>query len=224
MGKGGTASASGAAADAACFDAACQRCPRLAAWLQDSRTAYPGYHLAPVPAFGDPRPRLLVVGLAPGFHGANRTGRPFTGDYAGILLYRTLHELGLSSAAESRSASDGLELYGVRISNAVKCVPPQNKPLPAEVRECNGYLAAELAVLAPAAVLALGRIAHEAVQRALGLRQAEHPFAHAAEHGLPGGQVLVDSYHCSRYNTQTRRLTQTMFLGVCQRAKALAGL
>jgi uracil-DNA glycosylase len=206
------------------FDPGCQRCPRLAHWLEDCRASHPGYHLAPVPPFGDAQPRLLVVGLAPGFHGANRTGRPFTGDHAGILLYRTLHELGLSSAAESVAASDGLQLHGVRISNAVKCVPPQNKPLPAEVRECNGYLAAELVSLAPPAVLALGRIAHEAVLRALGQRLADHPFAHAAEHALPNGTWLIDSFHCSRYNTQTRRLTEDMFRSVCARAKGLAGL
>jgi len=205
------------------FDPACQRCDRLASFLADCRRERPGYHARPVPPFGDPDPRLLVVGLAPGLHGANRTGRPFTGDHAGVLLYATLHEAGVSSAAASQAADDGLRLRGVRITNAVKCVPPQNKPLPAEIRACNAYLAAELRALPQLrVVLALGRIAHDAVLDALGARRRDCPFAHGAEHPLPGGRTLVDSFHCSRYNTQTRRLTVPMFRDVVSRAVALA--
>ncbi len=155
------------------FDAGCRRCPRLAAFLDDTRRGHPGYHCAPVAPFGDAQPRLLIVGLAPGLHGANASGRPFTGDHAGILLYRTLHELGLASAAESRARDDGLELSGCRITNAVKCVPPGNKPLPVEIANCNRYLVAELAGLPGGCViLALGRIAHDAVLLALGLARS----------------------------------------------------
>lgn len=205
------------------FDPACERCDRLAGFLADCRRERPGYHARPVPPFGDPDPRLLVVGLAPGLHGANRTGRPFTGDHAGVLLYATLHEAGVSSAAASQAADDGLRLRGVRITNAVKCVPPQNKPLPAEIRACNAYLAAELRALPQLrVVLALGRIAHDAVLDALGARRRDCAFAHGAEHPLPGGRTLVDSFHCSRYNTQTRRLTVPMFRDVVARAVALA--
>ncbi len=205
------------------FDPDCTRCERLAAFLDDARAKYRGYHCAPVAPFGDASPRLLVVGLAPGLHGANRSGRPFTGDYAGILLYETLHAFGWASAPTSVSREDGLRLVGARITNAVKCVPPQNKPLPAEVKLCNGFLAAELGSLgAGTVVLALGAIAHGAVLKALGLRAATHRFAHGAEHALPGGRILIDSYHCSRYNTQTRRLTTEMFHGVLRRATELA--
>jgi uracil-DNA glycosylase family 4 len=211
--------------DDAGFDPDCRRCPRLADHLAEVRTAHPDYHAAPVAAFGDPAPRLLIVGLAPGYHGANRTGRPFTGDYAGILLYESLHELGLASAPASVSAADGLRLTGCRITNAVKCLPPANKPLGEEVRTCNRFLAAELAALPAGAVgLALGRIAHDAVLRACGLKLAACRFAHGAEHDLPGGLRLIDSYHCSRYNTQTRRLSAEMFRTVLRRAAALAGV
>jgi uracil-DNA glycosylase family 4 len=163
------------------------------------------------------------VGLAPGLHGANASGRPFTGDHAGILLYRTLHELGLASAPESHGRDDGLELSGCRITNAVKCVPPANKPLPIEIAACNRYLAAELAGLPDGCViLALGRIAHDAVLLALGLGRSSRRFAHGAVHDLTGGLRLVDSYHCSRYNTQTRRLTPEMFRAVVGHATTLA--
>jgi uracil-DNA glycosylase family 4 len=163
-----------------------------------------------------------VVGLAPGLHGANRSGRPFTGDFAGILLYATLHAHGFASGPVSEARSDGLRLMGARITNAVKCLPPANKPLPAEVRECNAYLRAELSGLrAGDVVLALGRIAHDAVLMASGLRAAAARFAHAAEHALPGGAVLLDSYHCSRYNQNTRRLTPEMFDAVVRRARHL---
>ena len=205
------------------FDPHCRRCPRLAAFLEEGRARHPGYHCGPVPPFGDPAPRLLVVGLAPGFHGANATGRPFTGDYAGVLLYETLHGCGWASAPASASRDDGLVLEGARITNAVKCVPPQNKPTPAEIATCNGFLAAELRGLpATTVVLALGAIAHAAVLRAHGLKVGAYRFAHGAEHRLPGGRVLVDSYHCSRYNTNTRRLTGEMFRAVVGRATRLA--
>jgi uracil-DNA glycosylase family 4 len=205
------------------FDPDCSLCPRLAGFLEQSRQHFPGYHCAPVAPFGDADTRLLVVGLAPGLHGANRTGRPFTGDYAGILLYETLHDFGWASHPRSESAGDGLRLTGCRITNAVKCVPPQNKPEAAEVRRCNVYLAAELEALDDGAVvLALGTIAHGAVLRAMGLKASAHPFGHGAEHGLPGERTLIDSYHCSRYNTQTRRLTGEMFKDVVGRATALS--
>jgi uracil-DNA glycosylase family 4 len=162
-----------------------------------------------------------VVGLAPGLHGANRTGRPFTGDHAGLLLYRTLHQFGFADRPESVSAGDGLTLSRCRITNAVRCLPPVNRPTPGEVAECSGYLAQELEDCDGGVVLALGAIAHAAVLRAAGLRLASARFAHGAEHALPGGRVLLDSYHCSRYNTQTRRLTDAMFAQVVGRAREL---
>jgi uracil-DNA glycosylase family 4 len=205
------------------FDPACRRCERLAGFLSDCRREHPGYFAAPVPPFGDPRPRLLIVGLAPGMHGANRTGRPFTGDHAGLLLYRTLHALGLASQPESISADDPLRLHGVRITNAVKCLPPANKPTPAEARACNAYLQREIAALGTLRVIvALGRLAHDAVLDAMDLRRTAVKFAHGAESPLGQGLILVDSYHCSRYNTQTRRLTDAMFHSVLARAAALA--
>ena len=204
------------------FSAGCVRCPRLAEYLADCRARLPGYRGLPVPAFGVERPRLLVVGLAPGLHGANRSGRPFTGDHAGILLYETLHAFGFATRPQSVAADDGLELIEARITNAARCAPPANKPLPAEVRACAGYLAADLAgVRAGGVILVLGRIAHEAVLAALGLRAREYAFAHAARHALPAGHSLIDSYHCSRYNTQTRRLTPAMFGAVFAEARAL---
>ena len=197
------------------FSPGCRRCPRLADFVHAAGQKYPGYYAKPVPSFGAEQARLLVVGLAPGLHGANRTGRPFTGDHAGLLLYRTLHQFGFATAAESVSADDGLELIDCRITNAVRCVPPQNKPTTQEVNVCNGYLQQELAGLDRAAViLALGSVAHGAVLRALALRAAHHRFAHGARHALPGGLLLFDSYHCSRYNTQTKRLTEQMFCAV----------
>ena len=197
------------------FSMDCNKCPRLAGFLEQVRSEHPEYHARPVPPFGTEDPHLLIVGLAPGMHGANRTGRPFTGDFAGLLLYRTLHKYGFSSAPESVSAEDGLELIGCRITNAVKCLPPQNKPEPAEIRQCNGYLVGEIADLeAGAAILALGTIAHQAVLRALRLKLKDFSFGHGAVHALPRGMTLYDSYHCSRYNTQTRRLTEEMFESV----------
>ncbi|UCC15199.1 MAG: uracil-DNA glycosylase [Gammaproteobacteria bacterium] len=207
------------------FNPGCRLCPRLAAYLDDVRVRNPDYFARPVPAFGDPEARLLIVGLAPGYHGANRTGRPFTGDYAGILLYQTLHRLELASASVSESPNDGLRLKGCRITNAVKCLPPANKPVGQEIRTCNRYLAAELLALPKnAVVLALGKIAHDAVVRALGFRLSAWRFGHGEIHELPDGPPLVDSYHCSRYNTQTRRLTAAMFETVVARAAAMAGV
>lgn len=203
----------------------CGRCTRLRNHLELVRSEFPEYHAAPVPPFGDPDAIVLVVGLAPGMHGANATGRPFTGDYAGILLYETLNRFGFSSRAESLASDDGLKLSGCRITNAVKCLPPQNKPTVAEVKNCNPYLQAELRSLGRGGViLALGLVAHNAVLRALGRIQSNHRFIHGAEHRLPGDRILLDSYHCSRYNTQTRRLTAEMFQSVVARARELADL
>ncbi len=199
------------------------RCPRLAAFLAELTTSHPDYWNAPVAAFGDPDSRLLIIGLAPGKHGANASGRPFTGDFAGILLYQTLYDLALATLPKSTSADDGLKLLGCRITNAVKCLPPQNKPTTLEVQTCNRYLANELESLPRGGVfLALGGIAHRAVIRALRLKQSRYGFGHAAVHDLGDGRWLVDSYHCSRYNTQTRRLTPAMFRDAVSRAKQLA--
>jgi uracil-DNA glycosylase family 4 len=209
----------------AAYDPDCTRCPRLAAFLKETRRQYPEYWARPVPSFGDPEARLVLVGLAPGMHGANRTARPFTGDHAGILLYQTLYDAGLATQPTSSRADDALRLTNARIVNSVKCVPPQNKPLPAEIRTCNAFLAREMQELAAVRVyLALGRVAHEAVLLARGLKKTAFPFAHAAEHPLGDGAHLIDSYHCSRYNTQTRRLTAAMFRGVVARACELSGL
>jgi uracil-DNA glycosylase family 4 len=196
----------------AAFDINCRQCPRLASFLDTVKIKEPTYFAKPVPAFGVENPKLLIVGLAPGMHGANRTGRPFTGDYAGVLLYETLHQFGYASAPVSVSADDGLVLKDCRITNAVKCLPPDNKPTGEEVKICNQYLAAELDGLSPnTTILALGNVAHLAVLKALGLKVGAYKFGHAARHALPNGQVLYDSYHCSRYNTQTKRLTEAMF-------------
>ena len=209
----------------ATYDEACRRCPRLAQFLARARERHPDYWARPVPSFGAARPRILIVGLAPGMHGANRTGRPFTGDHAGILLYQTLHAAGLATAPVSVSAADRLRLVNARITNAVKCVPPGNKPLPEEMRRCNPYLAAEVERLPQVRVyLALGRVAHDALLLALGRTRARHPFAHGAEHALDAARWLIDSYHCSRYNTATRRLTTAMFKAVVARACERAGL
>jgi uracil-DNA glycosylase family 4 len=208
--------------DGKVFDRTCTACPRLAGFLSDARSEFPQYYCAPVAPFGDTQARLVVVGLAPGMHGANATGRPFTGDHAGLLLYRTLHQFGFASRAESQSRHDGLQLSDCRITNAVKCVPPQNKPTPLEIKTCNRYLASELERIRQAKVLvALGSIAHQAVLRALQLKSGEYKFAHGAEYALPSGLVLLDSYHCSRYNTNTRRLTEQMFLDIFGRARQL---
>jgi len=205
----------------AVFDRDCRRCDRLAGFLDTVNARYPGYYCRPVPPFGDAGARLLVVGLAPGMHGANQTGRPFTGDHAGILLYETLHKFGFGSAPVSESADDDLRLIDSRITNAVKCLPPDNKPVGAEINECNVYLKNEIEAMPDDAVLiALGGIAHRAIIRALGLRQADFKFAHAVLHDA-GRFRILDSYHCSRYNTNTRRLTTEMFEDVFAKARRL---
>jgi len=204
------------------FDPDCRRCERLATFLDQVVADYPDYHARPVPPFGDSDARLLVVGLAPGLHGANATGRPFTGDHAGILLYETLYRHGFASAPESVSADDDLKLFDCRITNAVKCLPPQNKPIGSEVNNCRRFLEEEMAQLHEGGViLALGSIAHKSVVAGMGLKQKDFVFSHAAEHVLPEDRILLDSYHCSRYNTQTRRLTPDMFDTVFARARAL---
>jgi uracil-DNA glycosylase len=197
----------------------CQLCPRLAAFRAENREAHPDWFNAPVPSWGDADPRLVVIGLAPGLRGANRTGRPFTGDYAGELLYRTLIRAGMASGAYEARPDDGLTLHDAVIVNAVRCVPPQNKPTGAEIGQCRQFLLATLAACGSARVLlALGRIAHESLVRGLGARQADYKFAHGARHALPDGRILYDSYHCSRYNTNTGRLTAQMFEDVMMRA------
>lgn len=193
------------------FDRSCRACPRLSGFLDDVKGRYPDYYCRPVPPFGAPDARFLVVGLAPGMHGANRSGRPFTGDHAGILLYQMLHKYGFGNRDHSESVDDGLQLIDCRITNAVKCLPPENKPVGAEINTCNSFLGRELQQLPEnAVVVALGGIAHRAIVKAMGLRQTDFKFGHAALHDLGHFRVL-DSYHCSRYNTNTRRLTEAMF-------------
>ncbi|HYA38545.1 MAG TPA: uracil-DNA glycosylase [Candidatus Methylomirabilis sp.] len=204
------------------FNRDCLACPRLASHLSRIRDMYPTYYAQPVPPFGDSKARLLVVGLAPGMHGANRTGRPFTGDHAGILLYETLHRHGFSNRPASISIRDGLTLKNCRITNAVKCLPPANKPSPAEIATCNLYLRSELAKLQTGSVLlALGIVAHDAVLQAFKLKRKEYRFTHGAHHRLPNRLHLLDSYHCSRYNTQTKRLTAEMFDRILCQVKQL---
>ncbi len=195
----------------------CPLCPRLAGFRAAARDRQPRWHNAPVPTFGDPAARLLIVGLAPGLSGANRTGRPFTGDGAGNTLYPALARFGWSRGSFAARPDDGLELVDCRITNAVRCVPPENKPTGAEIRACRRFLAAELE--GPRAILVLGRIAHESTLRALGLRPAAHPFAHAAWHEVGPGRVLASSYHCSRYNMNTGRLTEAMLDAVLARLR-----
>ena len=201
----------------------CPRCPRLAAFREELRAEHPGWWNAPVPAFGDPQAWLAIVGLAPGKHGANRTGRPFTGDFAGVLLYATLAKFGLSEGVFGAERDDGLRLIGAVILNAVKCLPPQNKPERSEIAECRPFLEAGLAALPTVRVIiALGQIAHVAAARALGMKPSATKFAHGAEHVAADGRVLLSSYHCSRYNQNTRRLDAAMFERVFQRASKLA--
>jgi uracil-DNA glycosylase family 4 len=204
------------------FDLDCRACPRLSEFLDTVKKKHPDYYCRPVPPFGDQEARLLIVGLAPGMHGANASGRPFTGDHAGILLYETLHEFGFATHPQSDSASDDLKLINCRITNAVKCLPPDNMPVGAEIHTCNHFLANELGALpANSLVFALGGIAHRAVVKALGGRQADYKFSHAAEHNVEDCLMMLDSYHCSRYNTNTRRLTADMFHAVFARARAI---
>ena len=197
----------------------CPLCPRLAGFRDELRAEHPGWWNAPVPAFGDPEAWLAIVGLAPGKHGANRTGRPFTGDYAGVLLYATLAKFGLSEGTFAAERDDGLRLTGAVILNAVKCLPPQNKPEPSEIATCRPFLEAGLAALPKVCVIiALGQIAHVAAARALGLKPSATKFAHGAEHVAADGRVLLSSYHCSRYNQNTRRLDAAMFESVFGKA------
>lgn len=207
--------------DDAIFDRNCRACPRLAKFLDVVNAKHQDYYCGPVPPFGDASARFLVVGLAPGMHGANRTGRPFTGDHAGVLLYQMLYRFGFSSQETSISADDSLILTACRITNAVKCLPPDNKPVAAEINTCNAFLRNELQTLREGSVvLALGGIAHRAIIKALGRRQAEFKFAHSAVHEF-GMLRLLDSYHCSRYNTNTGRLTPDMFESIFAKAKEL---
>ena len=201
-------------------DSNCPLCPRLMGFREAVRAREPDWFNSPVPSFGDPDGQLLIIGLAPGLQGANRTGRPFTGDYAGDLLYATLIEFGFARGDYRARPDDGLTLVGCRISNAVRCVPPQNKPLPAEINTCRQFLSATLAGMPKLrAIVALGRVAHESALKALSLRAAAAPFAHGAIHQA-GALKLYDSYHCSRYNTNTRVLTPEMFRNVFAKIKA----
>ncbi len=197
----------------------CPRCPRLVAFRSANRSEYPEWFNAPVPTFGDDDAWLLIVGLAPGLRGANRTSRPFTGDFAGVLLYETLLACGLASGIYAARADDGLRLVGCAITNAVRCVPPQNKPAPSEIANCRTFLTATIAAMQNLkAIIALGRVAHDSIVRAFGLKLAALPFAHGSEHALAPSIRLFDSYHCSRYNTNTAVLTPSMFREVFERA------
>ena len=200
----------------------CGLCPRLAEFRLRQRQAHGDWHNAPVPSFGDGAARLLIVGLAPGLQGANRTGRPFTGDWAGDLLYETLLKLGLAKGQYEERVDDTLELVNCRIANSVRCVPPQNKPEPSEIKTCRQFLISELGTLPNVKViLALGKIAHDSVLATLGAKISAYPFQHGSIYGI-GKFQLISSYHCSRYNTNTRRLTTEMFEDVVGKAKALA--
>ena len=200
----------------------CPLCPRLAALRHELRARYPDWRNAPVPVFGDPEAWLCIVGLAPGMKGANRTGRPFTGDYAGDLLFATLAKFGLSNGRYAGDPGDGLTLDGVLIANAVKCLPPDNKPTPEEIRTCRPFLERQADALPHARIfVALGQIAHQSAVKVLGGKLPRARFAHLAEHRMPDGRMLIDSYHCSRYNTNTGRLTPEMFEAVFARALAL---
>ena len=199
----------------------CPLCPRLVAFRQENSRAHPDWFNGAVPSFGRDTARLLIVGLAPGLKGANRTGRPFLGDYAGELLYRTLLKVGLARGRHDPAAPEELELVECMISNAVRCVPPQNKPKPEEIARCRPFLIGRIAALPNlASLLAIGRIAHDAILDALQLKKRDFPFSHGARHALPGGLVLFDSYHCSRQNTNTGRLTTAMFEKVVAEAAA----
>lgn len=201
----------------------CPRCPRLVAFRHAWRAKEPAWHNAPVPSFGPIDARLLIVGLAPGLQGANRTGRPFTGDYAGDLLYPTLLEYGFAEGSYDERPDDGLVMVDARISNAVRCVPPENKPVPAEIKTCNNFLTAEIAEMQNLrGLISLGRIAHDAAIVALGGRRSGFPFAHGRQHML-GDVALFNSYHCSRYNTNTGVLTPKMFRDVFAKARAYLG-
>lgn len=200
----------------------CKRCPRLAAYRIEQKRKYPDYHCLPVAGFGSPDARLLIVGLAPGLHGANATGRPFTGDTSGDLLFATLYRYGFASSPVSRTTRDGMQLSDCRITNAVKCVPPQNRPRGVEIDRCRHFLQEEVSALAPGSVvLALGTLAHRALLKALGLTQAHYRFARDAEHELPGGRKLIDSIHPSRYNQNTRRISAQSLAATFDRIRLL---
>lgn len=204
------------------FDQQCRACPRLDNFLSQVKQKHPEYHARPVAPFGDSNASLLIVGLAPGMHGANASGRPFTGDYAGLLLYETLFSFGYSNQPQSVSLDDGLVLKNCRITNAVKCLPPQNKPTTTEINQCNHFLVAEIKTLASdAVIMALGGTAHRAVLKAYGLPQSSVIFGHNKQYQLPDGKWLVSSYHCSRYNVNTKRLSKAMFVAVF---KTVSGL
>jgi uracil-DNA glycosylase family 4 len=200
----------------------CPRCPRLVAFREELRAQHPDWWNAPVHCFGDPEAWLAIVGLAPGMHGANRTGRPFTGDFAGVLLYESLLKFGLATGRFEERADDSLRLSGAAIVNAVRCLPPQNKPTPEEIANCRPFYSLALDGLKNARVLvALGQIAHQTVVKSAGGKLSAYKFAHLAEHELPDGRILLDSYHCSRYNQNTNRLTAAMFEQVFARALEL---
>ena len=205
------------------FDLDCRQCQRLSTFLDTVKAQYPDYHARPVAPFGEKKAQLMIVGLAPGMHGANATGRPFTGDYAGKLLYETLFQFGFSNQAEATALNDGLKLKRCRITNAVKCLPPENKPIGDEIRNCNRYLQAEIQQVKPRVILVLGKIAHDAVMRGMGFKLSAHKFAHHALHDVAENLTVIDSYHCSRYNTQTRRLTETMFHEVFETINTILG-
>jgi uracil-DNA glycosylase family 4 len=201
----------------------CRLCPRLVAFRKEQQARHPGYHNQPVGSFGADRARLLIVGLAPGLHGANATGRPFTGDSSGSLLFETLHRFQFANLDRSLGGDDGLRLRNCRITNAVKCLPPENRPLAGEINTCNRYLRDEISALAGGSVLlALGTVAHRAILRAMDLKQSSYRFRHAAEYSLPNGLKLFDSYHPSRYNQNTGRLTGDMLAGVFERVEAVS--
>lgn len=205
----------------AAFDIECHLCPRLSRFLKETREKFPDYHARPVPPFGVTNPKLLIVGLAPGMHGANASGRPFTGDHAGIILYEMLYKHGFSNKAISTDLQDGLKLKQCRITNAVKCLPPDNKPIGEEINTCNRYLVEELKTIdKKAVILSLGLVSHKAVIKALGLKQSDYLFMHGKTHELDDGRTIIDSYHCSRYNTNTKRLTEEMFSEIFIQIKA----
>ena len=204
----------------ASFDPDCRKCTRLESFLDEVRIQHPDYYCKPVPPFGDPDAQILLIGLAPGKHGANASGRPFTGDYAGLLLYETLYKFGLASQPNGADINDGLMLNNIRIINAVKCLPPENKPTTQEADNCRKFLRNDFEDKKVRVLVALGGIAHRAILKTEGLVLSRYPFAHLSDYPLPSGLRLISSYHCSRYNTQTRRLTAPMFEDVFERVQS----
>lgn len=201
----------------------CRKCPRLAKFIDEQKQALPSYYNGPVPNFFSPDPKLIVIGLAPGLHGANQTGRPFTGDWAGDLLYAAMMEYGFARGTYDKRADDGLELIDAVITNAVRCVPPHNKPVGTEINTCREhFLKPQLDAMPELKVmLCLGKISHDSTARALGLKLSTHKFSHGAEYADWSGRTLLSSYHCSRYNTNTRRLTEEMFFDIFARAREI---